>query len=119
MPSEPGAVRARRMTEPGSPPRSRRRRAGRLPAVRVREGVPVGRQPEWYRELRLFVPGRQTFYFWDSVPAGTAKGLIARPLETFSAKGRRFLHSIEINRTTPPPSWTAAVRLIHSGFKLL
>ena len=37
-----------------------------MPALRVREGVPLrGRQPEWYRELRLFVPGRQAFYFLD------------------------------------------------------
>ena len=46
---------------------------------------PVGlRQPEWYRESRLFVPGAAGVFILGSVPAGTAKGLIARPLETFS-----------------------------------
>ena len=41
-------------------------------------------QPEWYRESRLFVPGTAGVFYLGSVPAGTAKGLIARPLETFS-----------------------------------
>ena len=50
--------------EGGSPPGSHRRGAGRVPALRAREGVRVCRvrQPEWYRELRLFVPGRQAFF---------------------------------------------------------
>ncbi|MDO5376991.1 MAG: hypothetical protein Q4G52_01530 [Clostridia bacterium] len=49
----------------GSPPPSRRRRAGRWPALGAREGAFfMGRQPEWYRESRLFVPGRQAFLFW-------------------------------------------------------
>ena len=51
--------------------------------------MPLACQPEWYRESRLFVPGRQAFFYYfgvkqNTVPAGTAKGLIDRPLETFS-----------------------------------
>jgi len=43
-----------------------------MPALKAREVARFARQPEWYRESRLFVPGRQAFFIYT--PSVTACG---------------------------------------------
>ena len=63
--SEPGAVRARRQEPKRSPLRSLRRRAGRMPALKAREGMPFGRINRSGTANRVCSsPGRQAFFYY-------------------------------------------------------